>query len=109
FNRAFTLHMLYESLKRQTCHDFIWLIVDDGSEDHTKELINGWVYDDKVPIHYHYQENQGMHGAHNTAYELIDTELNVCIDSDDYMPDDGVEKIISFWKRYGGPDYAGIV
>ncbi len=22
----------------------------------------------------------------------IDTELNVCIDSDDYMPDDAVEK-----------------
>ena len=36
-----------------------------------------------------------MHGAHNTAYESIDTELNVCIDSDDYMTDDAVEKIIN--------------
>ena len=62
-----------------------------------------------VPIRYHYQENQGMHGAHNTAYELIDTELNVCIDSDDYMADDAVEKIISFWNKYGSNKYAGIV
>ena len=50
-----------------------------------------------------------MHGAHNTAYELIDTELNVCIDSDDYMADDAVEKIVSFWKKNGSSKYAGIV
>ena len=50
-----------------------------------------------------------MHGAHNTAYEKIDTELNVCIDSDDYMPDDAVEKIVSFWKINGSDKYAGIV
>jgi hypothetical protein len=50
-----------------------------------------------------------MHGAHNKAYELIETELNVCIDSDDYMPDDAVKKIVSFWKRYGCKEFAGIV
>ena len=50
-----------------------------------------------------------MHGAHNTAYELMDTELNVCIDSDDYMPDDAVEKIIDFWKKNKRDDLAGII
>jgi hypothetical protein len=50
-----------------------------------------------------------MHGAHNTAYELIDTELNVCIDSDDYMACDAVEKIVSFWRRHGSREYAGII
>lgn len=50
-----------------------------------------------------------MHGAHNTAYELIDTELNVCIDSDDYMPDDAVEKIHTFWKKYGNDKVSGII
>ena len=42
-----------------------------------------------------------MHGAHNTAYKLIETELNVCIDSDDYMPDDAVENIINYWEKHG--------
>ena len=92
------MHLCYESLKRQTCKDFIWLIIDDGSTDDTKELVDSWILENKVEIRYYYQENQGMHGAHNTAYEKIDTELNVCIDSDDYMPDDAVEKIVSFWK-----------
>ncbi|KMY51892.1 glycosyltransferase family 2 protein [Peribacillus loiseleuriae] len=108
FNRAYTLHLCYESLKRQTWTDFMWLIIDDGSEDHTKELVEGWISEGQIPIRYHYQENQGMHGAHNTAYGLIDTELNVCIDSDDYMADDAVEKIVSFWKKNGSDKYAGI-
>ena len=86
-------------LIRQTCKDFIWLIIDDGSTDNTKELVDSWIKENKIEIRYHWQENQGMHGAHNTAYELIDTELNVCIDSDDYMPDDAVEKIISILER----------
>ncbi|MED4209295.1 glycosyltransferase family A protein [Priestia megaterium] len=109
YNRAYTLHLCYESLIRQTCRDFVWLIIDDGSSDSTRELVESWMTDNKIPIRYHYQENQGMHGAHNTAYELIDTELNVCIDSDDYMPDDAVAKIINFWNKYGSEKFSGII
>lgn len=109
YNRAYTLHLCYESLKRQTCKDFIWLIIDDGSTDNTKELVESWKAEGQVPIRYHFQQNQGMHGAHNAAYERIDTELNVCIDSDDYMADDAVEKITAFWQANGSEKYAGIV
>ncbi|MED3939500.1 glycosyltransferase family 2 protein [Priestia megaterium] len=109
YNRAYCIHQCYESLKRQTCKDFIWLIIDDGSTDNTKGIVNGWIDENIIQIKYHWQDNQGMHGAHNTAYELIDTELNVCIDSDDYMPDDAVEKIIDTWKKYGSNEVSGIV
>lgn len=109
YNRAYTLHLGYEALLRQTCQDFEWLIIDDGSTDNTRELVAGWIKENKIPIRYHYQENQGMHGAHNTAYRLITTELNTCIDSDDYMPDDAVEKIVTFWKKYGSNQVAGII
>lgn len=109
YNRAYTLHLCYESLKRQTSKDFIWLIIDDGSTDNTKELVAGWISEGLVLIEYHYQQNQGMHGAYNAAYERINTELNVCIDSDDYMADDAVEKIVSFWRKHGSIKYAGII
>lgn len=108
FNRAHTLHLCYGSLKRQTCKNFKWMIIDDGSTDGTKDLVEAWKKENVVPIQYIFQTNLGMHGAHNTAYSLIDTELNVCIDSDDYLADNAVEKIVSYWKNYGGPEYAGI-
>ncbi|WNF35316.1 glycosyltransferase family 2 protein [Bacillaceae bacterium IKA-2] len=109
FNRAYCLEQCYKSLKQQSSKDFVWLIIDDGSSDHTKEIVDSWISENQIEIHYQWQENQGMHGAHNRAYELIDTELNVCIDSDDYMPDDAVEKILSFWKQYGSDKVSGII
>jgi glycosyltransferase involved in cell wall biosynthesis len=110
YNRAHTLGRTYESLCRQTCKDFCWLIVDDGSTDGTADLVAKWKAGERVPITYVWQENQGMHGAHNTAYRHITTELNTCIDSDDWMPDDAVEKIIKCWKSNSSDDsLAGIV
>lgn len=109
YNRAKLLPRLYESLCRQSSSNFLWLIVDDGSSDDTRELVNSWINQNRVQIKYVYQENHGMHTAHNTAYQLIDTELNVCIDSDDYMTDYAVEFIENFWKTYKSEKYAGFI
>jgi len=111
YNRAYILPKCYESLKRQTCKDFLWLIIDESSSDGTGELVRQWQETDNgFQIRYVYQENQGMHGAHNTAYELIDTELNTCVDSDDRLTDDAVEKITAFWRENGGAaDIGGII
>lgn len=110
YNRAHTLHRCYESLRKQSCKDFVWLIIDDGSTDNTADLVKKWQNEtNDFEIKYIYKSNGGMHTAHNTAYENIDTELNVCIDSDDCMADDAVKKIIDFWKENGSDKYAGIV
>lgn len=109
FNRARTLLRTYQSLCAQTCKDFEWLIIDDGSTDNTAEIINQWINVADFKIRYIYQENQGMHGAHNTAYLNITTELNTCIDSDDYMPIDAVENIVSFWNKNRNNIYAGFI
>lgn len=109
YNRAHTLELCYRSLLRQTSSDFKWLIIDDGSTDSTAVLVRSWMAEDKITIEYHYQENQGMHGAHNTAYRLINTELNTCIDSDDYLADNTVELIIDKWLKDGSDKYAGII
>lgn len=109
YNRGYCLGRCYESLKNQTSMDFTWLIIDDGSTDGTKDLVNSWISENRIEIEYIWQENKGMHGAHNTAYEHITTELNVCIDSDDYMPEDAVGKIVTFWKKYGSEKVSGIV
>lgn len=109
FNRAFCLHQVYESLLRQTNPKFKWLVIDDGSSDNTEEIVNDWIKEGKIKIVYIYQENQGMHGVYNTAYKNIDTELNICIDSDDYLADNTIDLIHRKWEEYGSNQYAGLV
>lgn len=108
FNRADCLRYCYESLRKQTCRDFIWLVVDDGSSDGTGDLVKEWMRAGELEIQYHYKENGGMHTAHNAAYELVSTELNVCLDSDDRMPEDAVASILEFWARHGSDRVAGM-
>lgn len=110
YNRARTLIRTYESLCRQTNKDFIWMVIDDGSTDNTRELVEEWIkVDNDFKIEYYFKENGGMHTAHNLAYEKITTQLNVCIDSDDAMPETAVEDIISFWQLHGSDNVAGII
>ena len=128
YNRAHTIERTYKSLCVQTSKDFEWLIIDDGSTDNTRDLIMSFLTDISIindnevygnskdapwlRVHYIYQQNQGMHGAHNTAYDVIQTELNTCIDSDDYMPYDAVEKILKAWYALSDEErrnYAGII
>jgi len=110
YNRGHTLPRTYQSLLRQSCRRFIWLVVDDGSTDNTRDLVRDWqTRDNGFEIRYIYKENGGMHTAHNTAYENIDTELNVCIDSDDAMGPDAVRKILEKWEQVRDKGYAGII
>lgn len=157
YNRKHTLPRTFESLCRQTCDNFEWLIIDDGSSDGTREWVeslgeklselNGlnelseakmlcvdWMgrffdrnVDDGVDhgdyvelnaqnyfqiivhptpstsstltITYIYKPNGGLYTGYNVAYQTIQTELCVCIDSDDYMPDDAVELIVDKWSK----------
>lgn len=110
YNRAHTLLRTYESMCRQKNKNFIWMIIDDGSSDNTKELVESWIKrDNGFEIQYIYKENGGMHTAHNTAYANIKTELNTCIDSDDCLTDDAVELILNKWEAVREKGYAGIV
>ena len=109
YNRAHTLRRLYESLCAQTCRDFEWLVVDDGSTDGTRALVEGFAAEGQIPVHYVYKENGGLYTGYNTAYSLIETELNVCIDSDDTMPPDAVELILQTWRDRGSDRYAGVI
>lgn len=108
YNRAYCLNKCYESMKKQSCKDFIWLVIDDGSTDNTKQLVSLWMQNNnKFEIKYIYKENGGMHTAYNTAYDRIDTELAMNIDSDDYLTDNAVESIIDFWNKNKRSDCGG--
>lgn len=110
YNRAYCLHNGYEALCRQSLKDFLWIVVDDGSTDNTKELVESWMKNDNgFEIQYIYKQNGGLASGYNTAIAAAETELCVCIDSDDYLPDNAIEIIVDFWKKNKSKKYAGIV
>ena len=110
YNRVELLSRCYESMKRQTSKNFIWMIIDDGSTDDTASVVSNWIKESSdFSIEYYYKDNGGLHTAYNEAIKRIKTKLCVCIDSDDFMPDDAVEMILRFWKKNGSDRYAGIV
>lgn len=110
FNRIELLERLYKSLLNQSVKEFVWLIVDDGSTDKTNEKVRSWIENTtEFEIKYLQKENGGLYTAYNAAIETISTELSMCIDSDDYLPNNAVENILSFWSENGNDTVAGIV
>ena len=52
FNRSNLLNILYESLNRQSFKDFEWIIVDDGSNDDTKDVVHKFISENVISINY---------------------------------------------------------
>ncbi|MDD6214504.1 MAG: glycosyltransferase family A protein [Firmicutes bacterium] len=98
YNRAYRLKALYKSLINQTSYNFCWHIIDDGSSDNTKEVIDSILAENKLDIRYEYQTNAGKHAAHNKATKKCDTELFFCVDSDDELTADAVATIEKTWS-----------
>lgn len=99
YNRAYIIETLYRSLQRQTCMEFEWLVVDDGSSDGTEALFEKWCQEENpFPIRYIRQENTGKCGAINHGLALANAPLFFTVDSDDYLTDDAIEKVLQ-WEE----------
>ena len=110
YNRGYIIGELYRSLLAQTCRDFCWLVVDDGSTDDTAELIASFAREGKIEITYLRQENGGKQRAHNAGVAACATELFFCVDSDDTLTPTAVEDVLELWaRRRSDPRVAGII
>ena len=92
----------------QTVKDFDWLIIDDGSRDNTKEIVEGFVDDGYIPISYVYKENGVKHSALNVAFRELPSELLFIVDSDDVLTSDAVETILKDWDAVRNKNLCGI-
>ncbi|KOF51909.1 MULTISPECIES: glycosyltransferase family A protein [unclassified Achromobacter] len=98
YNRAATLLRVYESLSRQTCRAFEWVVVDDGSTDNTHAAVLAWQAQADFPIRYVWQNNQHKKTAFNRGVREARGQLIVGLDSDDEMPPDALEIFRKAWE-----------
>lgn len=104
YDRKENLKQLYASLCEQTEKGFCWLVVDDGSTDGTEEQVGKWKEEADFSIQYLFKENGGKHTARNAGIDRIETELTFIVDSDDRLPENAVEIILSYHERYRGTE-----
>lgn len=100
YNRAYCLHRPYEGLKSQTFKDFEWIIIDDGSTDDTRQLVEKWQAEAPFPIRYVVQPHAGKHFAFNTAAPLLEGELFTQVDSDDTVKPNWLERFKFHWDSF---------
>ncbi|MDW8320127.1 MAG: glycosyltransferase family A protein [Armatimonadota bacterium] len=98
YNRAHLLTTAYRSLCGQEGSSFEWLVVDDGSTDNTRQLVEQWQQHASFPIRYYYQPNSGKHAAINRAVQLASGELMIILDSDDWLAQDALTSIRGVWE-----------
>lgn len=110
YNRAHTLPKLYQSLCEQKCYDFEWLIVDDGSSDGTKELIQAYKQNNPpFEIRYIYQVNSGKAKAVNCGIKAINNDFVFFMDSDDYLAKDAIMSVIPYLEEIkSNPCFCGV-
>jgi len=88
---------VYESLRPQTYRNFEWLIVDDGSTDDTREIVEKWQAETEFPKCYIYQENQGKAVTFNRGVREAQGELFLILDSDDVCVNQALERFKYNW------------
>lgn len=107
YNRSKLIGSLYDSLLKQTDKNFKWLVIDDGSSDDTCQLIDKFIDENQIEIDYIYKTNGGKHTALNYAFENIDTELTIIVDSDDFLKPQAIETVRNDYAKIlrGGTRY----
>lgn len=108
YNRAHLLPGCYESLRRQTCKDFEWIIVDDGSRDDTAQVAASFD-DSEFPILYIKKENGGKHTALNASHPHIRGRYVLILDSDDSLTEGAVADVLEQWAKYEDQADIGVV
>lgn len=100
YNRVTFLRRIVECLCQQTFKDFEWIVVDDGSTDSTKDMMDKIIAGcESFPIRYIYKENGGKHTAINLGTKLAKGELFFIVDSDDTLMDTALQTVADEWNK----------
>lgn len=101
YNAASYINNSIDSVLNQTVGDFEILVIDDGSEDDTKSIVES-IKDER--IRYIYQSNGGVSSARNTGISNAKGEYICFLDADDLWKPNHLEVISRLIKKYPDTD-----
>lgn len=93
YNTSKYLPFCIDSILRQTYKNFKLILINDGSTDNCKDIIEDYRHKDKRIIAVH-NTNRGVSAARNQGIEISNTPLITFIDSDDWIEDDYIESLL---------------
>jgi glycosyltransferase involved in cell wall biosynthesis len=100
YNRSALVRETVNSVLRQTFSDFELFVIDDGSTDNTREVINS-LNDSRLK--YIYQNNSGVSSARNLGIKIARGQFICFLDSDDLWPENFLQTMIK--KLQDNPQY----
>lgn len=109
YNRGNLLNNVYDFIVNENYEKVEWIIIDDGSTDSTKKIVEKLITNNRINIKYIYQENSGKHVAYNRAIEEANSDLFICIDSDDKYEKGSLSQINDYWMSIDKKEeYCGV-
>ncbi|WP_420553149.1 glycosyltransferase [Tenacibaculum aiptasiae] len=110
YNRPKEIDELLESLTKQDFqHNFEVLIIEDGSENSSEEIVDS--YKEKLNLHYFFKENSGAGASRNYGMEKASGNYFIILDSDVIVPQQYLSEVYQrleekYTDAFGGPDAA---
>ncbi|MCP1663268.1 glycosyltransferase involved in cell wall biosynthesis [Methanocalculus sp. AMF5] len=91
YNYSLYVKQAIDSVLQQTCQDFELLIIDDGSTDNSREIIEEYRNHQKIQIIY--QKNRGLNYSNNIAIRIAQGKYIMRLDADDYLDPRALEEM----------------
>ena len=104
YNRAHTLTRVYDSLKKQTFRDFKWIIMDDGSTDNTKEIVDNFKSEGLIAVEYFWNQNQHKFITVFEGIKKVTSQYFMIVDSDDSYPTDSLQILFDEVEKISNQD-----
>lgn len=112
YNRANLLIRTLESIRKQQFDSYEVLIIDDGSVDNTREVVETYItnYGLEKKYKYYYKVNGGKHTAINVGLDNATGKYFIIFDSDDYFTEKAFENIYNYCQKIDNDmSYSGVM